>query len=279
LDVESDTKHYSIASISGTKVTVRVSFGAADNVDGFYSTEALPGDLLAENFSVNVRGSALVTSTGAPDYDRIAEAYQKLGQSYGNRRVVMVAPERVGGNIGGTEQLINGYYLCSALAGMVGQLPPQQGFTNYPTAGFTRVSGSNDKFSRRQMNVGAAGGTYWAVQEAIGAALTTRHQLTTDLTSIETRELSITKIVDFTAKMLRGGLRSFIGRFNITQPFLDSLSTVVQGQLNFLIENGVLVGGDLNNIVQDEDAPDTVLIDVTLDVPYPCNYIRLTLVI
>jgi len=31
--------------------------------------------------------------------------------------------------------------------------------------------------------------------------------------------------------------------------------------------------------VQDEGAPDTVLIDVTLDVPYPCNYIRLTLVI
>jgi hypothetical protein len=41
----------------------------------------------------------------------------------------------------------------------------------------------------------------------------------------------------------------------------------------------VLVGGDLNNIVQDKDNPDTVLIDVTLDMPYPCNYLRLTLVI
>jgi len=41
----------------------------------------------------------------------------------------------------------------------------------------------------------------------------------------------------------------------------------------------VLIGANVNNIVQDEDQPDTVLIDETLDVPYPCNYIRLTLVI
>jgi hypothetical protein len=54
---------------------------------------------------------------------------------------------------------------------------------------------------------------------------------------------------------------------------------VVQGLIGFLVESGVLIGGQLNNIIQDEDAPDTVLIDVTLDVPYPCNYIRLTLVV
>ena len=129
------------------------------------------------------------------------------------------------------------------------------------------------------MAVAAAGGTFWVLQEVSGGPLTCRHQLTTDLTSVETRELSITKVVDFTAKFMRTGLRNFIGKFNITQPFLDTLSTVVQGQLSFLSEMGVLIGGELNNIVQDTSEPDTVLIDVTLDVPYPCNYIRLTLVI
>jgi hypothetical protein len=78
---------------------------------------------------------------------------------------------------------------------------------------------------------------------------------------------------------MRAGLRNFIGKFNITQGFLDTLSTVVQGQLTYLSEAGTLIGGDLNNIVQDTTAPDTVLIDVTLDVPYPCNYIKLTLVV
>jgi hypothetical protein len=78
---------------------------------------------------------------------------------------------------------------------------------------------------------------------------------------------------------MRRSLRNFIGRFNITQGFLDTLGSVVQGVGGLLVETGVLIGFNLNNIVQDEDAPDTVLIDVTLDVPYPANFIRLTLVI
>jgi hypothetical protein len=279
LDIASDSKKYSIMSVSGTKVMIRVVFAPGENDDGFYSTTNLSLTLLSETFSINIRGAALETPTGDPDYQAISEQYQALGQVYGNRRVVMLAPERVGANIDAVEQIIPGYYLAAALAGMTGQLPPQQGFTNFPITGFTRAIGSNDVFSRKQMNVGAAGGTWWVVQNTAGAPLQTRHQVTTDLTSIETREYSITKIVDFVAKFMRAGLRNFIGKFNITQPFLDSLSTVVQGQLSFLTESGVLLGGDLNNIVQDKDAPDTVLIDVTLDVPYPCNYIRLTLVI
>lgn len=279
LDISADAKRYNISSISGTKVTIRVAFAPGENDDGFYSTSNLPLTLISETFSVNVRGADLVDTNGDPDYAAIAEAYQGLGQSYGDRRVVMVAPEQVGAQIDNLEQKIKGYYLCAAIAGMVGQQPPQQGFTNFPISGFTRVFGSNNVFKQTNMNVGAAGGTYWVVQEVAGGPLTCRHQLTTDLTSIETRELSITKVVDFTAKFMRAGLRNFIGKFNITQPFLDTLSTVVQGQLSFLTEAGVIIGGELNNIIQDKSTPDTVLIDVTLDVPYPCNYIRLTLVI
>jgi hypothetical protein len=279
LDIATDSKKYNISAISGTKVTIRVSFAPGENDDAFYSTDNLSGDLISETFSINVRGSDLVDSNGDPDYTAISEAYQGLGAAYANRRVIMVAPEMVGATIDSVEQRIPGYYMCAAIAGMVGQQPPQQGFTNFPISGFTRAFGSNDTFNQTQMNIGAAGGTYWVIQEVAGGPLTARHQLTTDLTSIETRELSITKVVDFTAKFMRAGLRNFIGKFNITQPFLDTLSTVVQGQLSFLTESGVIVGGDLNNIIQDSDAPDTVLIDVTLDVPYPCNYIRLTLVI
>lgn len=279
LDLATDSYKYSISSISGTKVNIRVAFAPGENDDNFYATSNLPGDLISATFTVYMRGQALLTVAGDPDYENIAQAYQDLGNTYGFRRVLMVAPEQVASNIDGAEQLIPGYYLCSAISGMVGQLPPQQGFTNYPIAGFTRVKGSNDAFNQRQMNIGAAGGTYWVIQEVDGGPLTCRHQLTTDLTSIETRELSITKVVDFTAKFMRAGLRNFIGKFNITQPFLDTLSTVVQGQISFLTEAGVLIGGDINNIIQDTDAPDTVLIDVTLDCPVPCNYIRLTLVI
>ena len=273
LDIASDSKKYSVSTVTGTKLTVRVTFAPGENDDNFYSMTNLPSTLISEEFSIKVRG-AVVTSK-----QEMVETYAALGQSYADRRLVMIGPDQCGASIKGLEQLIPAFYICAAVAGMIGMQPPQQGFTNFPITGFTRVVGSNDKFSERQLNIGAAGGVYWVIQEVAGGPLTCRHQLTTDLTSIETRELSITKVVDFTAKFMRAGLRNFIGKFNITQGFLDTLSTVIQGQLAFLTEAGVLIGGDLNNIIQDKDAPDTVLIDVTLDVPYPCNYIRLTLII
>jgi hypothetical protein len=145
--------------------------------------------------------------------------------------------------------------------------------------GFTRVIGSNNVFSTPQLNTIAAGGVYIIVQDAPATPLISRMALTTDMTSVETRTDSVTKIVDFCAKFLRTGLKNFIGRFNITQGFLDSLGHVIQGLLGFLAESGVLIGSNLNNIVQDTAEPDQVDVDVTLDVPLPCNYIRLTLVI
>lgn len=284
LDIASDAKRYSISAISGSIITIRTTFGPSDNLDGFYSTTALnaaplPAQLISEAFAVRVRGAALVTTEGTPDKQAIAETYAALSQSFGDRRFWHTAPDQAAATVEGLEQIVNGFYMNAAIAGMIGQQPPQQSFTNFPMAGFTRVLGSNDFFSETQMNIMAAGGTYIIVQDAASAPLISRMALTTDLTSVETRTDSITKVVDFTAKFLRRSLKNFIGRFNITQAFLDQLGTVIGGVGGFLVETGVLVGFNLNNIIQDEDAPDTVLVDVLIDPPYPCNYIRVTLVI
>jgi len=284
LDIASDSKHYSVQSISGATVTIRTVFGPGENTDAFYSTTdlntpPLPASLIEEAFSVKVRGAALATVSGMPDRNGIAATVTGIGQSFLNRRFWMTFPDKAGAVIEGTDQIVEGFYMNAAIAGMIGQQPPQQSFTNFPMTGFTRVIGSSEVYSERQLNQMAAGGTYIIVQDFIGAPLIARMALTTDLTSVETRTDSITKVVDFTAKFLRKSLKNFIGRFNITQGLLDSLGTVIQGSLGFLIEHGILIGGQLNNIVQDETAPDTVLIDITLDVPYPCNYIRLTLFI
>jgi hypothetical protein len=141
------------------------------------------------------------------------------------------------------------------------------------------VVGSNDTFSETQLDVMAGGGAYVFIQEGTGTPIFSRAALTSDLTSIETRTDSVTKVVDFTAKFLRSALRNFIGRFNITQGFLDTLAATVQGLFGFLVETGVLIGGHLDNIIQDEDNRDTVLIDTTIDPPIPCNQIKLTLLI
>jgi hypothetical protein len=278
LDIATDSKKYSIASISGDQVTIRTSFSPGENDDNYYATTNLPAGLIQEPFTVAVRGASL-TVAGLPDLDGIAETVAGVGRGYGNRRLWMTFPDQVAATVNGLETLLPGFYASAAIAGMVGQNPPQQSFTRFPITGFTKVKGSNDTFNSRQLNIMAGGGAWIIIQEAQGAPLISRFAITTDGTSIEVRTDSITKIVDFVAKFLRRSLLNYIGRFNITQGFLDSLGQVIDGLGLFLIESGVLLGFNLNQIQQDTDAPDTVIIDVGLDVPYPCNFIRLTLVI
>jgi hypothetical protein len=277
-----EVRRYSVKTVNSTLLTFRTTFGTTENLDGFYTTTPLTETVLNADWTLAVRGDKLVipgSSPALPDKQLIAETVAAKATAYKQRRLYYVFPDKVKSSIGGLEAVLPGYYMCAAYVGLVAAQPPQQGFTNFPVAGFTGVVGSNDYFSVRQLNVMAAGGTFIVVQDAQGAPLSCRHQLSTNMTSIETRELSITKVVDFVSKFKRVALRNFIGTFNITQPFLDQLSTVIHGTSQFLIENSVLIGADLNNLIQSKDAPDTVLIDETLDVPYPCNYIRLTLVL
>lgn len=276
LDLASDALRYSIQSISGDQVTIRTSFSPGENDDGFYATTNIPSGLIQEPFSVKVRGAALEVA-GLPDLDGIAETIAAVGRGYSNRRLWMTFPDQVKATVGGSEALLEGFYASAAVAGMIGQQPPQQSFTRFPMAGFTGVVGSNDKFNARQLNVMAGGGAWILIQEAQGAPVISRMALTTDLASVELRTDSVTKVVDFVAKFLRRALLNYIGRFNVTQGFLDTLSHVIEGLGSFLIESGVLHGFSLDLIQQDTDAPDSVIITVGLDVPFPCNYIRLTL--
>jgi hypothetical protein len=278
--VAGEVRNYSISAVNGVNLTLRSTFSTGENADAFFSTTPLNEALVNEDWEVAVRGAKLlIPGSTLPDKNLIADTVAAKAGAYKQRRLYYTFPDQVKATIGGLEELLPAYYACAAIAGLVGAQPPQQGFTNFPMAGFTGVVGSNDTFSNKQLNTMAGGGVYSLIQDVQGAPITSRHQLSTDITSIERRELSITKVVDFTAKFLRTGLRNFIGTFNITTPFLDTLSTVIQGMLGFLIENGVLISAELNNLIQSEDQPDTVLVDVTLDVPFPCNYIRLTLVI
>jgi len=284
LNIESNSLNYSIASISGSVITIRITFAPGENTDGFYATTdlndpPLPASLIQEAFALRIRGLPLTLTDGSPDKDGIADTYAGLGRTFLNRRFWQVTPDKSKAVVDGIEQVIEGFYMCAGIVGLIGQQPPQQSFTNFPMTGFTGVVGSNDFFTEKQMNRMAAGGCYTVIQEKPLAPLISRMALTTDMTSIETRTDSITKIVDFVAKFYRTGIKTFIGRFNITQGLLDTLGSVIEGLSSFLKESGVLIGARTNNIVQDETAPDTVLIDITLDVPYPCNYIRMTLTI
>jgi hypothetical protein len=216
-------------------------------------------------------GDALSTTA------QTAARVEDLGSLYASRRSFLVWPPACAATISGTTYTLAGYYMGAALAGRVGSESPGQPFTNMSVNGFNDLSYSNGYFSESQLDSVAGGGTFIMVQENEGGPVTCRHQLATDVTTIQKRELSITKSIDYVAKTFRNAMTGKIGKFNITQSLMDSLSVQIQGLLRTFVDAGILTSGSLTSIEQNSDNPDTLDIVVLLGVPYPCNYIALTL--
>jgi len=280
--VGGDFRRYSLSLVNGTLLQFRNSFSSPDNDDGFYTTTQLTSSLVSVAYALKIRGDELlIPGSSLPDLPARAAAVAASATDYLNRRMFYLFPDSVSAELDAGTAVVPAYYAAAAVAGQIGHQPPAQPLTNFPISGLSAVQGSHDTYKKSLLDQIAGGGVYILFQQSSGGAVMCRHQLSTDTSSVEQRELSITKAVDFVAKFLRNALRNLIGRFNITPQFLNNLATVIQGQLAFLGPDGlqVIAAAQLNNVLQDESSPDTILVDVTLTPLYPANQIRVTLVV
>ena len=271
---------YNVSVMNSNLAQFRIVFASGENSDGFYATTALTSSVVDGDYVLKIRGDELlIPGSSRRDLAATARTIAAAANSYSNRRVYYVFPDELTATLDSGSVALPGFYACAAIAGMVGQYNPSTPFSRLPITGFTGVQGSQDTFKPALLDQIAGGGVYILTQQSAGGPVSSRHQLSTDVSTIERRELSITKAVDFVAKYLRNILRNFIGRNNITPQFLDTLSSVVQAQLAFLGTEGlgVIANGMLNTLIQDEAQPDTILVDVQLTVLYPANYIRVTI--
>jgi len=287
LDREGDPYNYLVVNVTPSTLTIQVGNvygpgsgpGSGGNGDSYFRTSAPAGfEVDGEFCAVYVRQAALNLNTTAGK-SSICEALAEIAggpTGYQNRRLFIELPEKVGLPFNGTELLIPGYYLCVADVARIAQLSPAQPFTNLPYNGFTRVVGSSDKFSENQMATAAAGGIWWVIQDTPGGALACRHQLSTDASTLKTRELSITKSVDYVAKLVRNQVRSVIGRNNITPALLSQIGLSIGASLTS-VSGTVVSSASIDGLQQDASNPDTVLVDISLTPFYPCNRIKITL--
>lgn len=277
LEMENDTNKYLVQSVSGGVVTINNGPIVTGNDDDFFYDAAggsvFTSVVVDRPFSVKVRGAAITNRTDE------ATAYADIARGFLDRRVVCTAPDKAKATLDGLETLIEGYYLAAGLAGRISSKNPQQPLTEDTLTGFSGVVGSQDRYSEAQLQILSGGGLWVFYQQADGQPVRNRHQLTTDMTSVEKRELSVTTALDFASKLIRSSLRNFIGRFNITQSIQDAITTTLEGLRNFLLRLGVFKSFEVNAIRQSASQPDTLEIDITIGVLYPLNYIRVTLVV
>ena len=272
-------QNYSVSQLNGLTASVTTSFSATDNIDGFYATATLSGTASFSSISyvLRIRGAKLlITGTTLPDTKKITETAAAQATAFDHRRVFMLFGDSVDTSIAGVTTNIPGYYIAAGVAGMIGSQPSQQPFTNVVMGGFGKVYGTDDTFSENQMDIIADGGRY--LLKNLSGGIAARHQRSTSNSSLEARELSITKAIDYLAKGLRQINRVFIGKYVITPGFLDQLTMANEGYLRRVVQLGVVNTASLTSLLQSETAPDTVLIEVEVQPAYPCNKIRITIV-
>ena len=165
-----------------------------------------------------------------------------------------------------------------AVAGQISGKAPEQPLTNVQVAGISSTKYGSDWFTESQLNTIASGGVYILKQAKPTSAIVCRHQLSTDMSSIEYRELSILTALDYSAKFYRNTVGSFIGKYVINPTALNMVTLALKGASDLLKRNGVLNSASVSGVKQDSVSRDTVLATVSVGLAYPLNYIDIDLV-
>lgn len=213
-----------------------------------------------------------------------AEHVAGISTTLGDKRMIH-CPNTAGVVINGVTKYLPGYYFMCGLAGLISGLPPQQGLTNIALAGFVDVRNSNFWFTRAQMRSMGAAGTLLIGQETQGSLPYILHELTTDMSVLEYREIQTVKTWDWNSYAYYDALKSFIGRWNITpdtianvRQTIDARSLLTMGQKMPKI-GAPLLDYNIIRLEQDSANKDSLIAEVAIKIPYVLNYIHLYLII
>jgi hypothetical protein len=268
----------------GDSIVVTAASGSPTQVGSLEVLEVLSNQQVV----VQATGTATAVSyyvSRALSKTQQAAAVAAVSTTFNDQRVIHVQPDICGVSVNSVVMYLPGYYLCAALGGMVAGFPVQQGFTNTGVAGIADLKDSNFYFTRAQLNTIAAAGTFLFVQATQGSIPYVRHELTTNMSALQYRELLCVKNWDWLSYYYYNQLSGFIGKWNITPDALNTLrqtiilaSQLVMGQKLPKI-GAPLLSYTINSLAQDATELDQVDINMTIAIVYPMNYISLYLVI
>jgi hypothetical protein len=203
----------------------------------------------------------VLLSTGGFRSKRVALAYAASGgMSYFN---------------GGSGQTLGlGHqYLAAAYGGRMAALPVQKALTRESLRSFSGVSGTGP--SNTQKNAYAAAGV--AVTEVDRRRrIVVRHGLTTDTTSLNTREISVVRARDALVTLLQDGVESagLIGQA-ITLETPLGIKSVVAGLLEAAKSAGTIVEYTGLQVRQRSTDPSVIEVRFGYSPAYPINYIAI----
>jgi len=269
----------------GISPSDRIEVTAPNAVTGSYVVNTVVNDNVIEVTSGTpfLTTASDITYTIQRDLSKTQQAEEIAAaiNSFDSKRTVIVWSNEIEVN----GDIIPGYFLGCVIGGMVAGLPPQQGFTNLGVAGIDRIYNSNTYFNRNQLNLIAEAGGWIFVQDSPTALPYVRHQLTTDMQFVETRELSVVKNFDHLSYYFFDVLSPFIGEYNITSDTIgivrDTIRLAAESKTKEVLPKigAPLSDFTIRSVEQSSTASDRIEGKVKLDLPKPLNGIDLYLAI
>ncbi len=247
---------------------------------GKYNVIAVISDselLVDSQFTVFESGLEYQVNQGDVTKLELAKWISEISASFAQRRITNVYCPFVGTSSDGTGvSVLPGYFYNCIIVGAIQVLAPQAGLTNMAMPGFTQVFYVSDYFTEKQLDTIAGGGTFIIMQNNKWTVPYCRHQLTTDMSMLEKRELSCVKDLDYIAKMGRETLRPYIGRFLVNEVTMTTLYSVANAFLQKCKDDGLAnPNSNLIKIYVDPNSRDTVIICLEIELPVPLNKIKL----
>lgn len=209
--------------------------------------------------------------------------FEQIAEGVSSRRLVLAYPNRLSYYNPTTNRPIevDGFYLAAALAGVLSSNPVQQALTRETVTGFTGFPASISRLMTKPFkdNLSSRGVTVVEIDRQ--NRFIVRHGLSTDITSVVTREISITRARDALFESLQVGLDNsgLIGSpidFETTTRLKGAVTGILEGLVQDEIilaytdlkvrQQSVLNGGD----------PTVIEVRFAYQPALPLNYIVVT---
>lgn len=200
-----------------------------------------------------------------------------IARGLADRRVVLVTPTaattEVQDEFGNpVVLLVEGFFLAAALAGLDAstRFDVAEPLTRKRIIGFRTLENEFTKPEKDRLSANGA-----LVIQTIGTSFSVRQSITTSVRSIEEREWSITKVIDFTAQACRAACDRFIGTKLVEETPIwveASLANILQS-----LQNDQIISAFAGVEARvDPSRPDTIQATFAFRPLYPTNFVVIT---
>lgn len=194
-----------------------------------------------------------------------------------NDRLSVVYPNNVTVSAGATNQVVGGYYLAAALAGVLSSNPVQQGLTKQTVTDIIGIEATTFNAMTTSVMKSLASNGVLAVQYTRNGQMQVFHGVTTDSSSVYTKEISLVRAQDSMIDMI---IQTLTNTNLIGSPIGPNTSSNIAGIVNAVLANMELTGGisKYGSISVTERTVNPTIMDVSFNyVPsYPLNYITVS---